>query len=70
MVENGIHTIGQDCFRGMKYLTDVELGSFVQVIAASSFAECASLQTIDLSDCETIEEAAFEGCTRYVSTNI
>lgn len=64
IIGDGLTTIAKDTFRGCASLKYVEMGAYVQKVAAYAFAECTALTRIEFpSSLVTIDENAFSDCT-------
>ena len=62
-IENGITSLGQNCFRAMRNLYSADLGDTVQDILPNSFANCTALKYVYLPrDLDTLYEHAFYNC--------
>ena len=62
-IENGITSLGQNCFSAMRNLYSADLGDTVQDILPNSFANCTALKYVYLPrDLYTLYEHAFYNC--------
>lgn len=66
-----VTVIGEDAFRGCKYLTKVIVPDTVTSIGAAAFAACTALTEVSLPNGITsIKDSAFEFCTKLKTVNI
>jgi len=56
-------------FYGLKDLKTITMPSYIINISDYAFYQCSSLESIDLSNCETVGEHAFDGCSSLSSIN-
>lgn len=62
--------IGGEVFAGQNRMTVCDGTSNVKSIGNASFAECSSMENIDLSNVETIDDSAFVGCLSLRKVNL
>ena len=59
-----IDTIGVECFKGCKFLTEVEIPNTINDVLFEAFRDCTSLKSIKFEGAlNFIESNAFKGCT-------
>lgn len=61
-VGEGVTSIGEFAFAGMKRLTTASLSSTVETVGGWAFYEDSDLLTVDLASVTEIGESAFDGC--------
>ena len=64
-----VRRLGYECFRGFDNLISVSIPSSIRVYSLFAFADCTSLQTVELH-CDTISTSMFSGCTSLRHINI
>ena len=60
----------ENTFSGCTLLSEVVNTEQIQRFGGSTFSNCSSLKSIDMSNCEAIGEYAFQGCKNLYSVNL
>lgn len=64
LIPDGVVTIGDDAFRGCKYLKILNLTSAISTIGSSAFYQARALESVNIpSSVKVIGVAAFHGCS-------
>ena len=70
-IPNSVTSIGEEAFRGCKYLTSIMIPNSVTSIGWGAFMDCSSLTSIEIQNSVTsIEGEAFCGCSSLTSIEI
>lgn len=70
VLPTSVKKIGYECFRGCKFLEQVDIPSGLTAVDDYAFTEAISLSTIDLSGVSTIGEYAFSGCSSLENVDL
>lgn len=66
-----VTAIAEGAFKGLKYMTGIEIGDYVEMIADSAFYNCTGLVSIDIPDTVvSIGKSAFENCKSLASVEL
>lgn len=71
VIPEGVHTIGQNCFRDCCGLTSVTIGNNVHTIELEAFYNCKHLRSVSLPDSiATLGHSAFFNCRALQSVHL
>ena len=70
VINDGITSIPDECFGGMKKVTTVKIGKTVESIGSGAFSKCTALTTVNIpASVKTIKNGAFSSCSALKNVN-